>query len=250
MKIDLITRSQLEVLNKKGPRYPLADAEKDYFLAVILKIISDSHLSDSLVFKGGTAIHHCYLDHLRFSNDLDFTSLQQIDISRLEAIFNIYNFLQIKNLIEKKYSIGFYIQYRGILQQPNSINININVNQEVLLESKWCSYNNFYKLDIDVNLMDIKEISAEKIRTLNERARARDLYDLYLIFKKYRLDLGEVVNILKQKELFKELTQESLIENTNIALESYESELDSLYYRETIPKESIKEMVSKIILEI
>jgi len=132
---------------------------------------------------------------------LDFTSLQQIDISRLEGIFNIYNFLQIKNLIEKKYSIGFYIQYRGILQQPNSINININVNQEVLLESKWCSYNNFYRLDIDVNLMDIKEISAEKIRTLNERARARDLYDLDR--KSTRLN-----------------------------------------------KESIKEMVSKIILEI
>jgi hypothetical protein len=39
MKIDLITRSQLEVLNKRSLRYPLADAEKDYFLAIILKII-------------------------------------------------------------------------------------------------------------------------------------------------------------------------------------------------------------------
>ena len=35
-----------------------------------------------------------------------------------------------------------------------------------------------------------------------------------------------------------------------LALESYESELDSLYYRETIPKKSIKEMISKIILEV
>jgi len=250
MKIDLITRSQLEVLNKKSLRYPLADAEKDYFLAVILKIIYDSHISDSLVFKGGTAIHHCYLDYLRFSNDLDFTSLEKIDISRLEGIFKLYNFLQIKNLIEKKYSIGFHVQYQGILQQPNSINININVNQKVILEPKWCPYYNFYRLDVDVNLMDIKEISAEKIRTLNERARARDLYDLYLILEKYRLDIGEVVNILKQKELFKVLSRESLTENTNIAMESYESELDSLYYKKSIPKEIMKEMISKIVLEI
>ncbi len=35
MKIDLITRSQLEVLNKKGLRNPLADTEKDYILAGI-----------------------------------------------------------------------------------------------------------------------------------------------------------------------------------------------------------------------
>lgn len=250
MRIDLITRSQLEVLNKKGPRYPLADAEKDYFLAIVLKIIYDSHLSNSLVFKGGTAIHHCYLDHLRFSNDLDFTSIKKIDIPRLEVMFKFFDFLKIKNLVEKKYSIGFYVQYQGILQQPNSINVNINVNQKVLLESKWCPYKNFYRLDVDVNLMDIKEIAAEKIRTLNERARARDLYDLYLILKKYRLDLGEVVNILKQKELFKELSRESILENTTIALESYESELDALYYRETIPKENLKEMISKIVVEI
>ncbi|UCC40275.1 MAG: nucleotidyl transferase AbiEii/AbiGii toxin family protein [Candidatus Aminicenantes bacterium] len=46
----------------------MADAEKDYFLAVILKMIYNSFLADSLVFKGGTAIHHCYLEQLRFSN--------------------------------------------------------------------------------------------------------------------------------------------------------------------------------------
>ena len=32
-------------------------------------------LAESLVFKGGTALHHCYLPQHRFSEDLDFTSL-------------------------------------------------------------------------------------------------------------------------------------------------------------------------------
>ncbi len=36
MKIDLLDRSRLEILNKRGPRYHLQDAEKDYFLSVIL----------------------------------------------------------------------------------------------------------------------------------------------------------------------------------------------------------------------
>lgn len=53
-----------------------------------------------------------------------------------------------------------------------------------------------------------------------------------------------------EKELFKELSQKSITENTNIALESYDSELDALYYRKTIPKESLKAMVSKIVSEI
>jgi len=33
-------------------------------------------------------------------------------------------------------------------------------------------------------------------------------------------------------------------------MESYESEIDSLYYKKSIPKESMKEMISKIVLEI
>lgn len=31
MKIDLLNRPRLEILNKRGPRYNLQDAEKDYF---------------------------------------------------------------------------------------------------------------------------------------------------------------------------------------------------------------------------
>jgi predicted nucleotidyltransferase component of viral defense system len=70
----LLTRQQLELLNRRTLRYPLAIAEKDYFLALALTIIADSPLKDSLVFKGGTALHHCYLPQHRFSEDLDFSS--------------------------------------------------------------------------------------------------------------------------------------------------------------------------------
>jgi len=56
-----VTKSNLSLLNKRSLRYKLADAEKDYLLAVVSKIIYDSPLRDKLVFKGGTAIHHCYM---------------------------------------------------------------------------------------------------------------------------------------------------------------------------------------------
>lgn len=119
MKIDLITRSQLEVINKKELRYPLADAEKDYFLAVILKIIYNSFLGELLVFKGGTAIYHCYLDQFRFSKDLDFTALQPIEPSKIKETLEEYEFLKVKNLKEKKYGLDFSLQYRGMLPLPN-----------------------------------------------------------------------------------------------------------------------------------
>lgn len=72
--IQLITKSQLTILNRQNFKYPLAIAEKDYFLAVISKIIFASDISNKLIFKGGTALHNTYLPQLRFSEDLDFSS--------------------------------------------------------------------------------------------------------------------------------------------------------------------------------
>lgn len=77
MIISLLTKQDLSLLNKRSLKYKLADAEKDYMLAIVSKIIYDSVLRDKLVFKGGTAIHHCYTPQLRFSEDLDFTSLDK-----------------------------------------------------------------------------------------------------------------------------------------------------------------------------
>lgn len=70
-----LTRAQLEIINKRTLRFPLQVAEKDYFLALAVQKIARSSLEKRLVFKGGTAIHHCHLPQYRFSEDLDFTSL-------------------------------------------------------------------------------------------------------------------------------------------------------------------------------
>jgi len=57
----MLSRQQLEILNRKSFRYPLQIAEKDYMLALVLQLISQSPLGKKLVFKGGTALHHCFL---------------------------------------------------------------------------------------------------------------------------------------------------------------------------------------------
>jgi len=67
----LLSKSDLSILNKHSLKYKLAAAEKDYMLGVVLKILYGSSLGKKLVFKGGTAIHHCYLPQTRFSEDLD-----------------------------------------------------------------------------------------------------------------------------------------------------------------------------------
>jgi len=53
MIIQRITREKLEYTAKKVLGYPLHDAEKDYFLALTMKIISQSSLGSSWSSKEG-----------------------------------------------------------------------------------------------------------------------------------------------------------------------------------------------------
>jgi len=96
--IALLNKSDLSILNKKALRYNLADAEKDYLLSIVSKLIYDSPLRDTLVFKGGTAIHHCYLPQTRFSEDLDFTSLNRaIALDEIKSVLESQDFLEVRD---------------------------------------------------------------------------------------------------------------------------------------------------------
>ena len=51
MNIPVISRQQLKIINRRTLRYPLRIAEKDYFLALVMQIISSSTLGETLVFR-------------------------------------------------------------------------------------------------------------------------------------------------------------------------------------------------------
>lgn len=163
----------------------MAEAEKDYFLAIISKIINESELKNKIVFKGGTALNHCYLPQLRFSEDLDFTSLDQnITLEEVKRVLESQEFL----LVKKEYVSNATIKierllYTGPLQLANSLKVEIDFIQNVVLPAKEMEYKNVWGLDVKVKVMDIKEICAEKIRAMSDRSRYRDFYDFYQILR-------------------------------------------------------------------
>ncbi|MHB1921351.1 MAG: nucleotidyl transferase AbiEii/AbiGii toxin family protein, partial [Chitinophagaceae bacterium] len=64
--------------------------EKDYILSWILKgIAQHEQLSKTIVFKGGTVLKKIYFEDYRFSEDLDFTLLNN-EITN-EQIFEWFN---------------------------------------------------------------------------------------------------------------------------------------------------------------
>ena len=247
MKIDLLDRPRLEILNKRGPKYHLQDAEKDYFLAIILKLLYSSEFKNDLVFKGGTAIYHCYLDQIRFSKDLDFTSRVKINPVDLKKAFSPFEIFKLKDLEEKKFGLGFSVQYRGVLAQADTIEIDVNTNQKVLLEPKMVRYRNYYGVELSCLVMDKMEIFAEKIRTLTDRARPRDPYDLVVLQRKFGLRLEDGLSLLAQKELHKPVDRERIAENLRISEDRFEDEMKELYYREPVSKGEIKKLADELL---
>lgn len=246
--IQLITKDQLTILNRQKLKYPLAIAEKDYFLAIISKIIFDSNLKDKLIFKGGTALYHSYLPQLRFSEDLDFSStINKLEIDSVRNIFKDYDFLEIKkdHLSPATFKIE-KLQYLGPLGQSNSLKIEIDYLQNVVLPPIEKTYQNIYGVKTKTRVMDIREIMAEKIRAMSDRARYRDYYDFVMIIKKIKIEIKEIIELVKQKEVRKIISTNNILNNWEVAKIDKQEDLQNIYYTEEIKDEEIEKELFKL----
>ena len=94
-------------------RIPEAIIEKDYCLAWFLFGLSNSKLRDCLIFKGGTALRRCYFNDYRFSEDLDFTLIQEVPLKEV-----LKEFEEIFSWIKKE--VG--IQFSHVRQETSTYN--------------------------------------------------------------------------------------------------------------------------------
>lgn len=244
----MLSRQQLEIINRKSLRYPLHIAEKDYFLALVMQTIAASPTGKTLIFKGGTALHHCYLDQYRFSEDLDFSSNKTpLPLEEVRKIFETTDYLSVKKDYLSNATIKIEkLQYTGPLIQPNSLKVEIDFLQNVLLPPQTLAYHNVWGVDFTVAVMDIKEICAEKIRAMSDRARYRDFYDIYLLLEKYQLDLDEIVSYVKQKEIRRPVTKASIHTNWKVIATEKEQEMSQIYYSKQVEDSQIEELIKSL----
>ncbi|MFH0923547.1 MAG: nucleotidyl transferase AbiEii/AbiGii toxin family protein [Candidatus Falkowbacteria bacterium] len=251
MMIELLNREELILLNKKL-KYPLAVAEKDYFLALISKIIFKSSMKNQLIFKGGTALYHAYLPQLRFSEDLDFSSnAKKIELKEVKNIFSKFDFLKIK----KDYISGATIkieklQYAGPLVQPNSMKVEIDFLQNVVLPPLELNYENAYGIKTKVRVMDIREITAEKVRAMSDRVRYRDFYDFAMIIGKLSVNLSEVLDLVRKKEIRNSISKQNILSNWELAKQEKQKDLLSIHYTEELSGAEIKNQLEKLEFKI
>jgi predicted nucleotidyltransferase component of viral defense system len=181
--------------------------EKDYVLSWMLLGISKSELlSRILVFKGGTVLKKVYFPGYRFSEDLDFTLLEE-EISNdrlLQEFETVYAWVKEEANITLQFkevnthvsgSIAFYVNYVGpLLGSINSRDVKIDITRGEAIEYPveqrriFILYSDLPKESFYLRCYSLSEVLIEKMTALMGRTEPRDLYDFWYLTEYERMD--------------------------------------------------------------
>ena len=203
--------------------------EKDYVLSKVLMALSHIDLfNQSLLFKGGTALKKFYYPEWRFSEDLDFTSRSKLKPKEVRSIFQeavdkvgklfglsmrVMEYSQYPKSGDDLVSAQFKLGYDGPLRkssgQKNNVRVDIAFDEVIVSEPITKKIIGGYADDIEAELpiYPLEEIVAEKLRSILQRGKSRDYYDVWILLKEYRKDFsnGRIWEILKEKCKFKDI---------------------------------------------
>ncbi len=206
--------------------------EKDYVLGWLLAgIAANETLTGHWVFKGGTCLKKCWFETYRFSEDLDFTIIEESHINEdflLRTFRDISDWIYDESGIEIpadqiKFKIsrlqgGSYaegrVYYVGPMQQRRNlarIKFDLTTKEKLVMEPELREVHHPYSdrpaAGIRVSCYCFEEVFAEKVRALSERERPRDLYDVVHLYRhdEIRPDRAVVMQTLQEKCAFKNI---------------------------------------------
>jgi hypothetical protein len=83
---------------------------------------------------------------------------------------------------------------------------------------------------------------------MSDRARYRDFYDIFLVLDSHVIDLKEVVELVKKKEVRQPITKANIEKNWQIVLTQKEKEMIQIYYSRPVKDIQIEEMIESLPL--
>ncbi len=210
---------------------PEAAIERDYYIVLLLKNLSESEYVDRCVFKGGTSLSKCYPDSIeRFSEDIDLTFLgmdesdktcdktikkiekaitlgantEKIDAERSNRSKSMFVWFGDKSN-RVKLEIGSSIRPDPYSQRTLKTYI-----QEFLEERDGAEdVDRFGLVEITLNVLNIERTFVDKLMSVKRHAicgtidkKVRHIYDVARLFR-----LPEIQTFLEDKEELKRLIE-------------------------------------------
>jgi len=244
-----LSRLSNRLAKEGGRRIPEAVLERDYCLSWFLVGLSQSPLRKRLLFKGGTALKKCYFTDYRFSEDLDFTLSDEVPFETIhKELETAFAQAHKASGVALRYaradrhahanSHTFYLAYEGPLPGPpggREVKVDITIREEVVspVEERPVlrGYEEYEDIPENavVRVYSLKEIAAEKVLAVTDRARnePRDLYDLWYLCGEDHVELAELMDVINRKLTFRGQSLEAVCGQ----LETKEARLRALWSR-------------------
>ena len=218
--------------------------EKDYILSWILKgIAGHEHLSKIIAFKGGTVLKKVYFKDYRFSEDLDFTLLNdEVSNEQIFAWFGeAFEYILeeanipleiIDNNEHEDSGINFYISYVGPLGgqgRNKSVKVDISRSEKLafapVMKDVFLDYSDLEEHQLLCN--SLEEILVEKMRSVMQRMQARDFYDIWYLLEVHQMDVDFYVEEFRQKCADKNLNPADFSKKLTERLPQYKGRWES-----------------------
>jgi predicted nucleotidyltransferase component of viral defense system len=189
-----------------------SNVQRDYAFGWLLSSFyhPESSLKQSLILKGGNCFRKAYFEHARYSNDLDFSTLAEVDPDRLldgirEACVlarrrsGIEFLVDESRVAEKRMSDGesrmfearvYFHSFYGDEDLRLRVNLDVKEFDAIFLPIQTRklihSYSDADACQADLKCMKLEELLASKLKALLQRRHSPDLYDFVhsLFFQK------------------------------------------------------------------
>lgn len=204
----MIPRANVTAWRRNAPWPTDAQVEQDLVLSrAVIELFSDPAVSESLAFRGGTALHKLFLRPPgRYSEDID---LVQIDAGPIGTVLDAIRGTLDPWLGEPRRRRGhgrvtmtyrFETTSRPVQKMRLKVEINTREHFTVLGPHRRALAvdNGWFTGAVDVNTYRLEELLGTKLRALYQRKKGRDLYDLWLPLTTLDVDPRKVVNCFER----------------------------------------------------
>ncbi|MCG2706049.1 MAG: nucleotidyl transferase AbiEii/AbiGii toxin family protein [Candidatus Omnitrophica bacterium] len=156
--------------------------KQEQFELEVLDKFKSRRFLDSLVLGGGTMLRLCFgLD--RFSIDLDFWIIKNLDVNKLFKDLKEYlsgNYT-IKDCANKFYTLLFEIKSKGY---PRSLKIEIRKETKKIKTELAIAYSKYSNRQVLLRAVSLEDMMREKINAFLNRQEIRDVFDIEFLLKK------------------------------------------------------------------
>ncbi len=184
----MIPQAYITEWSQQVPWQTNEQVEQDLVICrALVELFSDDWLAENLAFRGGTALHKLFLSpQQRYSEDIDLVQITAEPFSPIvDRIRERLVFLGEPKRSPKAHNFTLFFRFES--EFPPTVNLRLKVETNT---REHFLVNDLVKVPFEVNsswftgsceltTYVLEELLGTKLRTLYQRKKGRDLYDLY-----------------------------------------------------------------------